>query len=188
MNQYELIQTSRPLYRFITLAFSLTLSVHHPSTIRQIEEHPLHPSSLLPPNLPKLPTSLLKNFPIFLKFSFKLPPVPPPLPLPLPLPVSGLCGLLPIPGGGLATRESDCGVCDADKLGVPPKRSTPSRAAVMIAEPKVAGSKRAGRLDVLREAAVEPREGRCVGMWTPTPPVVAVVPPTTKGVRRGEEV
>ena len=58
----------------------------------------------------------------------------------------------------------------------------------MIAEPKVAGSKRAGRLDVLREAAVEPRDGRCVGMWTPTPPVVVVVPPTTKGVRSGEEV
>ena len=116
---------------------------------------------------------------MFLKFSFKL-PVPPP-----PLPVSGLCGLLPIPGGGLATRESD-GVFDVDKLGVP-KRSTPSRAAVMIAEPKVEGSKRAGRLVVLREAAVEPREGRWVGMWTPTPPVVVVVPPTIKGVRSGEE-
>ena len=43
---------------------------------------------------------------------------------------------------------------------------------------------------MLREAAVEPREGRCgVGMWTPTPVVVVVeVPPTSKGVRRGEEV
>lgn len=60
----------------------------------------------------------------------------------------------------------------------------------MSAEPKVEGSKRVGRLVVLREAAVEPREGRCgVGMWTPTPVVVVVeVPPTSKGVRRGEEV
>jgi hypothetical protein len=70
-------------------------------------------------------------------------------------------------------------------MGVPPKRSTPSRAAVIIAEPKVEGSKRVGRLDVEREAAVE-REGRPVGMCTPEAALLLAAP-TMRGVRIGED-
>jgi len=142
--------------------------------MRLIYLHPSHPSSPLPPppNLPKPPISLLKNFPIFLRFSFRFPAA-------CSVAESGLCALRPC-GGGLVILDS-AGV--PPRAGVP-KRSTPSLAAVMMALPKVDGSKRAGRLDVLRLAAEE-REGRPVGMCTP--PVVPLVPPTTSGVRRAED-
>ena len=98
------------------------------------------------------------------------------------LPPSGDCGRR-LCGGGLAILES-AGVFNIlePKAGVP-KRSTPSLAAVMIALPKVEGSKRAGKCEVLRLAAEE-REPMPVGMGTlePTLPL-----PTTWGVRSEDD-
>ena len=106
-----------------------------------------------PPNLPpKLPISLLKNLPIFLRFSFRF----------VEGPLSGLIALLFCGGGGLVILLSLGGVLAALNEGVP-KRSTPSLAAVMMALPRFAGSKRAGRCDVLRLAAEE-SEPMPVGM------------------------
>ena len=120
--------------------------------------------------------SRLKNLPIFLKFSFRFPGAI------ASLPPSGDCGRR-FAGGGLAILES-AGVFNMlePKAGVP-KRSTPSLAAVMIAMPKVDGSKRPGRLEVLRLAAEE-RDPMPVGMGTPPP---TLPPPTTMGVRSGDD-
>lgn len=120
--------------------------------------------------------SLLKNLPIFLKFSFRFPAAIPSLP------PSGDCARR-FCGGGLAILEA-AGVLNMLELkaGVP-KRSTPSLAAVMIALPKVDGSKRAGKFEVLRLAAEE-REPMPVGMGT-LPPTLP--PPTTRGVRSGDD-
>jgi len=65
-----------------------------------------------------------------------------------------------------------------------PKRSTPSRAAVMMALPNVDGSNRPGRLDVLRGAA-EVRDGRPVAICTV--PALLVLAPTTRGVSSGDD-
>ena len=60
-----------------------------------------------------------------------------------------------------------------------PKRSTPSLAADMMAFPKVVGSNRVGRLDVLRLAAWE---------RVPMPVGAAVLPvPTIRGPMTGED-
>lgn len=72
------------------------------------------------------------------------------------------------------------GVFDALSAGVP-NLSTPSRAAVMIALPRLEGSKRAGRWAVLRVAAEE-REPMLVGIGTLPP----IPPPITSGVNIGE--
>lgn len=72
------------------------------------------------------------------------------------------------------------GVCEGvdPRVGVP-SRSTPSLAAFMIALPNVEGSKRVGRLEVLRVAALErfPIPDAMVG--PPTPP--ALMPVTARG-------
>lgn len=129
------------------------------------------------PNRPPNPTrSLLKNLPIFFKFSFRFPAAV------ASRPPSGDCGRR-FCGGRLAILES-AGVFSMlePRAGVP-KRSTPSLAAVIIALPKVEGSKRAGRFEVLRLAAEE-REPIPVGIGTPPPTVPS---PTARGVRSGDD-
>ena len=84
-----------------------------------------------PPNLPKVLISRLKNFPIFLRFSLRLPvgavAGPKDAPAPSSLPKFGC------PGSGLAVPE---GVAFEllPSAGVP-SRSTPSLAAVNMALP-----------------------------------------------------
>ena len=87
-------------------------------------------------------------------------------------------------GGGLVTLDSAGVVVILDPKPGVPSRSTPSRAAVIIALPNVLGSKRAGRLEVLRDAALE-SEGRPVGKWAP--PLGLVPVPTAKGDKRGDD-
>jgi hypothetical protein len=82
--------------------------------------------ALLPPNLPpKLPISRLKNFPIFLKFSFRFV---------VAVAASPTCEGDSVPEG--AFEDVSPGV---------PSLSTPSLAADIMADPRVDGSKRPWR-------------------------------------------
>ena len=106
--------------------------------------HEPPPSSPLLPNLPpKPPRSRRKNFPIFFKFRFSFPDEEEPLPSTPWLPPPVWPGT---PPGGDKVPDNDGGTGPPlpppiGLLGVP-KRSTPSLAAEMMAEPSMEGSKR----------------------------------------------
>ena len=116
--------------------------------------HPPHSHSSPPrPNRPpNPPRSLRKNFPIFFRLSFKGPEEPPPsAEEPCAWPAGA--GVDDDEGGPEAAAEAEeMGFPRASPRGVP-KRSTPSFAAEMMAEPRVEGSKRVGRLEAPMEAA-----------------------------------